>query len=207
MSFLKTRQHWSHPVIYIIWIVGVTLTSLNTQVATKCLAIESPFDGTMIGAKDGDTYLVKKDATVYTIRLHWGDCPEIAHNSKESDQPFGREALSYATHNYVNKKVHVVPKSYSYLRLVADVTVIENGVDVATDLVNHGYAMVDQRYHPSKEILAAEAKAKAEGKGLWNQKNPTTPWDWRNEQRPTRKQAGSPKSILDRAIGKARKAA
>lgn len=136
----------------------------------------------MIDVKDGDTYLVKQDNTVYTVRLHWADCPEIAHNSKQVNQPFGQDAKAYMIKNYLHHIVIVTPKDISYGRIVGDVKYYSADAkvtDVAEDLVSKGLAQIDMRFHPSTVLIKDQDTAKNQKLGIWSQPNPVSPQDWR----------------------------
>lgn len=140
-----------------------------------------PFVADYVATSDGDTFTVKRGSHLDKIRLHWADTPEIAHNRKETDQPFSREALSF-TDNFLKKGkvIQVSPRSTSYGRIVADVQV--DGKDLALALVQKGLAQLDPRYKPSKALLEAEAAAKKNKKGLWS-KASVPPWEWRARTR------------------------
>jgi endonuclease YncB( thermonuclease family) len=130
---------------------------------------------------DADTYLVKKDnGDVVKERLHFADSPEIAHNSKEIDQPFGVDAAAYANRLLSNHEVIIHHVDQSYDREVSDVTV--SGVDVALKLVSSGYAMLDPRFHPTKVLIDAQDAAKKAKRGIWSAPNPIPPWQWRKEK-------------------------
>lgn len=157
---------------------STVIGSRNNPIINK-IVTPDVIKGQIILAKDGDTYIVKSGMSSYTIRLHWADCPEIAHYKTERNQPYGQEALAYVNKKYVGKQVTVTKKGLSFKRIVGDV-VLEDGTDVATDLVSKGLAQLDMRYKPTKELVTQQAKAKADKRGLWSQKNPIEPVEWRN---------------------------
>ena len=132
---------------------------------------------------DGDTLIARHCHGTFCvlekIRLHGFDAPEIAHNSKEADQPGGKEALAYVTEHFgKGVKLTISPHGgLSYGRTVADVQ--SGDTDVAVDLAKQGDGMADERYSPSKELKAAVADAKENKRGIWATENPETPWDYR----------------------------
>lgn len=130
---------------------------------------------------DGDTFWIKSGAHDEKVRLHLADCPERAHNSKETDQPGGLEALAYAKAHWESKVVTATVRGDSYGRKVCDIADAD-GKSLAMDLVSSGNAWVDPRY-PSKDLQAAEVKAQAAHKGLWKAEKPIAPWDWRKKVR------------------------
>ena len=142
------------------------------------------FSGELVRAADGDTFFVKRsDGSEVKVRLHNADAAEIAHNRREVDQPGGRDALAYVQKNWQGKTVTVDPKGESYGRIVADVTETASKKSLALDLVSAGLAAVDQRYGKPAALLAAEAEAKKEKRGIWKEDKVIPPWDWRAQHR------------------------
>ena len=69
--------------------------------------------------------------------------------------------------------------------MIQEGLVTVNGVSLNAELVRGGYAWVYGRY--CKKAFCAdwkglEAQAKAVGAGLWADRNPQAPWDWRRER-------------------------
>lgn len=144
------------------------------------------FTGFVIRVSDGDTFDVRRgDGAIVRVRLHYADAPEVAHNRYEVDQPLGEDAKSYAHSLLVGELVTVHVVGISYARVVADV-VRADGIDVASDLVSRGYAMLDKRFKPPRSLVAAESQAKASRIGVWADAITVPPWEWRQEQRAQR---------------------
>ena len=130
---------------------------------------------------DADTPRVKRChgtwCELVKVRIRFADAPEI-------NQPYGREALAYAKEHWQGKVVICSVRGDSYGRPVVDI-VDKDGNDLATDLVSHGYAMVDPRY-PSKALSAAQDKASCDDLGIWSgDENPIEPWTWRRDTKAT----------------------
>lgn len=55
-----------------------------------------------------------------------------------------------------------------------------NGRDINLELVQAGFAWWYRRYAPNDAALeAAEAKARKAKRGLWQDRQPVPPWEWR----------------------------
>ena len=138
--------------------------------------------GKVVNIADGDTIAVlDADKVQHKIRLHGIDAPE-------KGQAFGtkaKEALADAVHE---KKVRVVWKEKDrYGRIVGDVHLGDRNINV--EQVRNGYAWWYRTYAPKSKILeAAEADARKEGLGLWHDKNPEPPWEYRKKERERKKQ-------------------
>ena len=134
--------------------------------------------GKVVKITDGDT-LVVLDAgnTQHKIRLSGIDAPE-------SNQPFGKrskEALSaLVAGQWVEVDWH---KHDRYGRIVGKV--IAQGKDVNLAQIRMGMAWWYRKYADEQSRVdqglyaAAEAKARMTGVGLWKDKDPIAPWDWR----------------------------
>lgn len=144
------------------------------------------FTGVVTRISDGDTYIVKRDGdgTEVKVRLHYADCPEVAHKKGEVDQPDGQAALKAASELLLEKHVTVTVRGESYGRTVGDVVTVDNKFDAARSLLFSGHAMLDPRYHPPQGLVITQASAKAHRRGLWDcDTDPTPPWVWRAEHR------------------------
>lgn len=164
--------------------VAAVVFSACAAVAAPALAAKPVVEYSALVTKvdDGDTLWVRKvvagqpTGAAFKLRLHWADTPEVGHNSKEHDQPFGPEAREF-TSTTLGTVVTVRDRGHSYDRVVADVAE-PGGKQLGLDLVEHGLAELDPRYKPPADWLTAQAKAKTARKGLWSGK-PIDPWTWR----------------------------
>jgi micrococcal nuclease len=126
----------------------------------------------VIGISDGDTLTLLVDRKPLKIRLGDIDAPEktqaFGERSKQSlsDLCFGRDATY---------KAQTIDK---YGRTVARVTC--GGVDVNRAQVERGMAWVYDKYNTDRSLPALQANAKTGSKGLWADKSPVAPWEFRH---------------------------
>lgn len=134
--------------------------------------------GKVVKITDGDT-LVVLDAsqTQHKIRLSGIDAPETS-------QPFGQRSKEALSALVAGQPVEVDwHKHDRYQRLVGKV--IAQGRDVNLAQVRAGMAWWYRKYADEQSPVdqrlyeAAEMKARKEGVGLWAEKNPLPPWEWR----------------------------
>ena len=132
----------------------------------------------MVKITDGDT-LVVLDAgnTQHKIRLPGIDAPE-------SNQPFGKRSKEALSALVAGQRVEVDwHKHDRYGRILGKV--IAQGKDVNLAQVRTGMAWWYRKYANEQSLVdqgiyaAAEAKARVTGVGLWTDKDPIAPWDWR----------------------------
>lgn len=129
----------------------------------------------VVGVHDGDslTCLVEQAKTV-KVRLSEIDAPELG-------QAFGRaakKALSDACFG-ADADLNVVTQD-KYGRTVARVSC--DGVDVNARMVSDGMAWVYDRYATDTALYGLQDAARAEGRGLWSDRDRVPPWQWRRNR-------------------------
>lgn len=131
------------------------------------------WQGKCVAVADGDTATVLlEDNTEAKLRF-WGiDAPE-------KSQDFGQVSKKRLSDLIYDKPVRVeVQDKDRYSRYVAKV--YQGNVYVNERMVKDGLAWHYKQYAPKdKELAAAEQGARQSKKGLWQQPNPTAPWDYR----------------------------
>ncbi len=129
--------------------------------------------GKVVGISDGDTLtILTREREQVKVRLHGIDAPE-------SKQAFGTRAKQELSLLAFGKeaRVEVVEKD-RYGRSVGRVFV--GAVDVNLELVRRGFAWWYRSYaKKDRGLAAAELEAKNAGRGLWGEKSPVAPWNFR----------------------------
>jgi micrococcal nuclease len=144
------------------------------------LAYADSVTGKVIGVHDGDTITVlDAQKQQVKVRLNGIDAPEIG-------QAFGRNAKEELSEQVFGKTVRVVVAGTDrYGRTVGDVYVREKWVNL--EMVAYGMAWHYKQYSKSPELAKAQESAKAKKLGLWADKNPVPPWEYRKEERESSK--------------------
>ena len=143
------------------------------------------FVATVQRVSDGDTLTaITADGTKLRIRLLGIDAPEIAHG-KNPGQPFGEAAWDYLDHLTSGKTVRV--DAYGPDRYHRILAVIWDGrVNLNLLMVTMGYAEVYRRVPCQAncpELERAEAKARRDRFGMWNQAGYVSPAAFRRRMR------------------------
>lgn len=137
--------------------------------------------GRVVGVADGDTITVL-DAGLqqHRVRLTGIDAPE-------KHQPFGQVSKQSLSNLVYGKTVTITyDKQDRYGRILGRVGT-PDGQDANLMQIQRGLAWHYKHYErdqPAKErqaYSAAEQAAQQAKAGLWADKNPTPPWDWRRE--------------------------
>ncbi|WP_213908646.1 thermonuclease family protein [Stutzerimonas nitrititolerans] len=130
--------------------------------------------GRVVAVADGDTLtVVTADKQQVKVRLSEIDTPERR-------QPYGTRARQALSDLAFGKQVTVESgEKDRYGRVVGRLKA--DGVDVNRELVSQGAAWVYRQYNRDKSLLAVEAEARAEKRGLWRlpEAERVAPWEWR----------------------------
>ena len=134
--------------------------------------------GRVVGVSDGDTVTVLDSSKVqHKIRLAGIDAPE-------KGQPSGNVAKQNLARLVAGKDVSVEYVKFDrYQRIVGKVTV--NGVDVQLEQLRAGlswwYKKYEREQSPQDQVTyaAVEREAQEAQRGLWRDKDPVPPWEWR----------------------------
>lgn len=125
--------------------------------------------GKVVSIHDGDTITILQDKQQIKVRLFGIDAPELK-------QPYGKKSKQFLSNLIAGKNVEVDENGKDrYKRTIG--TIYVNGTDINAQMVANGYAWAYRKF--SKKYTAQESKAKKQGLGLWRDKEPIPPWEWR----------------------------
>lgn len=164
------RTRWPWIVAGVIVVVAIGWRGLSPATTGRWV-------GRVVGVSDGDTIEVMHAGRAQKIRLYGIDCPE-------KRQDFGQRAKQFTSDLVYAQSVTVVPHDTDrYGRTVAEVfTADRRSLNEA--LVAAGLAWWYQRYAPQDtRFQRLEAAARSRGDGLWADRHPQPPWEYRQEQR------------------------
>jgi endonuclease YncB( thermonuclease family) len=150
---------------------------LTAAVAVGSLFAEQ-FVGKVVAITDGDTLKVLRSGAEVRVRLHGIDTPERR-------QPFGSRARRFVGDLAFGKTVTVVVRDHDrYRRLVVEV-VLPDGRNLNHELVRCGLAWWYRRYAPAdRRLERLENEARRARRGLWSDRSPVAPWEWRAGAKP-----------------------
>ncbi len=118
---------------------------------------------------------VLKDREQVKVRMVEIDAPE-------KGQAFGnrsKQALSQLVHG---RQVEIREQGIDrYDRTLGRVYL--SGLDVNTEMVRRGMAWVYIKYTKDKGLYQLEAEAREQRRGLWADKEPVPPWEWRRDRK------------------------
>jgi len=133
--------------------------------------------GQVVVVHDGDTLTVQSGSFLYKVRLSDVDAPEMG-------QVFGKQARQYTEQMVLGSWVRVnVALIDRHGRRVGEV-IVEDGWVLNEELVHAGLAWY-YRVHPVRNdrLQKLEQYAFSKKLGLWVEKDPLPPWEFRRESR------------------------
>lgn len=157
--------------------------------------------GHCVGVADGDTctLLLTDDAggkRTEKIRFHGIDAPE-------SHQAYGQAAKKFVSDLIYDKDIRVeVQTRDKYGRLVGKIFVGDTNVNL--EVVKAGYAWWYRQYGAGETAIAeTEEAARTARRGLWQDKNPVAPWDFRHKPELARQAVEIPSAPFTDTLGAA----
>jgi endonuclease YncB( thermonuclease family) len=157
-------------------LVAIGLAILTTATHAETLT------GSVVGIADGDTLtLLDATKTQHKVRLAGIDSPE-------KGQPFGQVCKKSLSDLAYDRAATVEStKLDRYGRVIGKVLV--DGQDVNLEQVRRGCGWHYKKYQNEQSLddrlsyTSAEESARADKAGLWADKEPVPPWDWRKARR------------------------
>jgi len=131
-------------------------------------------EGKVIKIKDGDTIeILLQGNNPITIRLNGIDAPE-------KKQAFGQKSKEKLSEMIFGKIVKVDCNGKDrYGRVIGDIYLDE--VNINEEMVKSGLAWHYKKYSKSDILAEYEDEARNNRRGLWADKNPIPPWDFRKK--------------------------
>ena len=155
------------------------LLPLLLLLATPVVAADATLHLRVVGVHDGDTLPGLNDQKEQVkVRLDTIAAPELG-------QPFGRASKKALSDKVFGKDVVVTVKTKDkYGRTVGHVLIDKR--DINLEMLEGGMAWHYKKYDHNKRLAEVEESARAAKKGLWQDRDPEPPWDWRKERKEKR---------------------
>lgn len=139
------------------------------------LAEPQSLAGKVVAITDGDTVKILVDEKQVVIRLEGIDAPE-------RKQPFGTKSREHLAELCHEKEARVVVTGKDrYQRTLGTVYVGE--LNCNEEMVKNGLAWHYKRFSKDAELAKIEVEAREAKRGLWVDKEPVPPWEWRSKRR------------------------
>lgn len=131
------------------------------------------FAGKCTAVTDGDTIKVLYRQREEKVRLYGIDSPE-------KSQPYHRAAADFTARLAFRKTVSVEVRGRDRYGRVLGWVRLPDGRVLNVEIVRAGYGWWFRKLAPELEELGqAEREAQSAGRGLWKDRNPVPPWEFR----------------------------
>jgi endonuclease YncB( thermonuclease family) len=137
-------------------------------------AARADFTGRVVAVHNGDSLTVLDKDRKVRVRLDGIDAPELS-------QPYGWAALHALAALCRGKDAKVAERTKDERgRILATVTC--GDTEANAELVKRGLAWVYRTYLPlGSPLYEFETSARLTQRGLWRDKDPVPPWEWRKQ--------------------------
>lgn len=172
-NLIMRKKNPQGVIIALLLVIAFVAFAKNPNVfsaETISLLPNQIIEGKVVKVIDGDTIDVLDNQNVkHRIRFYGIDAPE-------SKQAYGQQAKDFLASMIAGKKAQVLIKDKDrYGRNIGKVLL--DGKDINKEMVANGYAHAYTEY--STEYISQETDAKAFKLGLWKDKHPIKPSDFR----------------------------
>ena len=153
----------------------MVLVIFCTFLCSLCLA--QRFSVKVVGISDGDTFTgINSDNLQLKVRIYGIDAPE-------KKQAFGNKSKEYLSSIIFGKRITIDVQSQDSWGRYISYVYTPDGEDVSLLMLQTGMAWHFVKYDSSSIYAEAEANARRDKLGLWTDKEPTAPWDYRAKSR------------------------
>lgn len=163
------------PLSRLPFVLGLVLLLIVGTAHTTAQRQAFHFTGKILKMHDADILTIRDDKNIdFLVRLKWVDCPD-------SGQPFFDEAREMVKSYCLSKSLVVKCDSNDIQGRTFAEIFLPDGRSMNKELVKFGYAWHYKRYSDDKEYADLEAKARLQGRGLWQYDSPVPPWVYRRD--------------------------
>ena len=139
----------------------------------------SNFTGRVVDVSDGDSIKVRFVGKIQKVQLAGIDCPERR-------QPFGKEATEFTSDRALGKEVTVEVIRIGPNGLTLGEVSLPDGENLNRALIKAGLAWKKKNQSTDDGFEKLEEEARTAGVGLWSEKDPVPPWEYRKQRKASR---------------------
>jgi len=133
--------------------------------------------GKVVHIVDGDTYdlLTSKNQKI-RVRLEGIDAPERG-------MPYYKVSKNYLGQLCMNQKIKFIQTGIDRYKRALGFSYLPNNREIGAEMLQAGMAWHYKRYNQNPALSNLEKEARKARRGLWQDINPTPPWEKRKQQR------------------------
>lgn len=136
---------------------------------------DQEFKATVVEVIDGDTLKVSHDGQTDIVRLLNIDAPEPG-------QPYADRAKQQAEKLCLGEEVRVLWRERDGQQRILGTVHEDEGLNLSFEMVRAGLAWNYKHFEHDRTLAELETEARKAHRGLWSDKHPTPPWEYRQAQ-------------------------
>ena len=142
-----------------------------------CEDIDCDYCVKVVGITDGDTFKgLTHDNEEVKYRIYGIDAPE-------NKQAFGNKSKQYLSDLIYGKTVGIKLDKIDFFGRPVVWVYTPDGKDVSAEMIMSGMAWHFKKYDKTELYSILEIEARYKQKGLWFDKDPVAPWDFRKKKK------------------------
>ena len=179
------RRYWKGSLVNIQILICTSLLFLTSTISQ---AIIRTVEGTVIEVTNGDALKVETaEGTKLNIKLYGIDAPEVQRINLtngliiKKGQPYGKSSYEVLKAKVLRRKVKLDIMSIDKCKKMVGIVYLD-GRDINLEMVRGRWAWAYREYldRPyASAYLNAEKEARGKRSGLWYERNPQPPWEFR----------------------------
>lgn len=154
------------------------ITRANEEILDDCICddIDCDYCVKVVAITDGDTFRgLTQDKEEVRYRIYGIDAPE-------NKQAFGNRSKQHLSDLIFGKTVGIKLDKIDFFGRPVVWVYTPDGKDVSAEMIMAGMAWHYKKYDKTGLYNILEIGARSEKKGLWIDKNPIPPWDFRKKK-------------------------
>ena len=181
-------RYWKDSLVNILILIYTSLLLFLFLTSAISQAKIRTVEGTVIEVTDGDVLKVETaEGTKLNIGLYGIDAPEVQRINLmtgriiKRGQPYGKSSYEVLKAKVLRRKVKVDIMSINKYKEMVGIVYL-NGRDINLEMVRGGWAWAYREYLDkpyASAYLNAEKEARKKRAGLWYERNPQPPWEFR----------------------------
>ena len=138
------------------------------------------FSVKVVGVTDGDTFTgLTADNIQVKCRIYGIDAPETRNGGA---QPFCQKSKQTLSDLIFGKQVQIKIQNKDRWQRAVVWVYTSDGKDISAEMLKAGMAWHYKQYSKDNEYAELENAARKQKIGLWADKNPVAPWEWRKKK-------------------------
>jgi endonuclease YncB( thermonuclease family) len=169
-----SKTHFKFLLLVFLLCLSCKEETVKTPIET--FTNENTLSGMVVGISDGDSFKIKlENNEIIRVRLAYVDCPERG-------QDFYQKAKNFSSGQIFKKSVRIKTTDTDRYGRTVGLLIYGNKI-LNEELLRNGFAWHYTYYSKDKKLQQLENQARGKKIGIWSQKSPIPPWEFRRNRK------------------------